>query len=102
MPAARMNHCDCRVSAATFSHQQKCERFSDDHAAAKNDDMCAGDFDSALDEQSLTPERRARNKSALIAQRELRDVRRMEAIHVFRGISALTIVASSMCLGGGD
>lgn len=84
--AARMNHRDGRVTAPAFPHQQKCERLSDNHAAAENDDVGAGDFDSAFDEQSLAAERRARNKSALIAQRELRDVHRMETIHVFRRI----------------
>ena len=37
-----------------FLHEKKCQRLADDHAPAEHDDMRAGDFDAAFDEQTLT------------------------------------------------
>ena len=45
-----MNHRDGRVAAAAFSHQQKCERLADDHAAAENNDVGPGDLDSTFNQ----------------------------------------------------
>ena len=39
-----------RIAAFAFPHEQKRERFSDDHAAAQDDDMRAGNLGSAFDE----------------------------------------------------
>ena len=75
-----------RVAAFALAHQKQRQRFSHNHAPSENHHMRAGDFDSALDEQALTTEWRAWNETALIAERELGDVCRMKAIHVFRRI----------------
>ena len=44
--------------------------------------MSAGNLDSAFDEQTLTAERSAGHEPAFIAERELRDIERMETINV--------------------
>ena len=75
-----------RLRPLPFRINKKRQRFSHDHAAAENDNVRAGNFDPALDEQPLTAQRRARNKPAFIAERELRDIHRMKTVHVLRRI----------------
>src|SRR5207249_4354283 len=86
---ARMDHRHRRVAALAFVHEQKRERLANDHAAANHDDVRSGDLDSAFDQQPLTTERRARHKSSRIAERELRDVRRVKTIHVLLWIDCV-------------
>src|ERR1044071_4784961 len=81
-----MNHRNGCVAASTFADQQKCQRLSYDHAATKNDNVRAGDFDPAFDEQTLTAKWRARHESTVIAERELGHIHRVEAINVLSWI----------------
>src|SRR5438105_88088 len=74
------------VTTSTFSHQEQRERFSDNHAAAENNNVSSRDFDSAFAEQTLTAKWRAGDESTLIAKRELGNIDRVEAINVFRRI----------------
>ena len=53
--APRMCHGHGGVAAFCFLHQQQGDRFSNDHAPSKNDDVRAGDVDLAFDEESLNP-----------------------------------------------
>ncbi len=74
------------VASLPFLHEEKRERFADDHAPPKHDDMRAADLDSALPEQAQTTQRRARHKPGRVAERELRDVHRMKTVDIFRRI----------------
>ena len=67
--AARMDNGHGRIAAFAFSHEQECQRFSDDHAPAENHDVGAGNFDAGFYEKSLTTERRAWDETARIAER---------------------------------
>ena len=77
------------VAAAAFIHQQKGQRFSNDHRAAEDNHICTGGLDSALDKQSLAAEWRARNERVRVAQRDLGDVDGVETVHVFARIDGL-------------
>ncbi len=86
IPAARMHDRHGGVAALAFLHEQKGERFSDNHAASENNDMRAGDLDAVLDEQTLATEGRAGNETGRIAHGQLRHVERMKTIHILRRI----------------
>ena len=49
-------------------------------------DVRAADLDSAFPQQTQTAERRARDETGRIAEREFRDVHRMKSIDIFRRI----------------
>src|SRR5205807_1400226 len=86
IPATRMHGGDRRVCVLVFLHKQKGERFADDHAAPKNDDVHAADLDLAFDEQALHTKRGAWNKPGRIAEREFCNVLRMKTVHIFARI----------------
>ena len=101
--AARMHDRHGRVSASAFLHEKKRERFAHDHAAAEHDDVRAGDFDSAFDQQSLTTERRAGDESGL--DRPARASRHSpdeNHPHLLPDRARARSPASSICGGGGD
>src|SRR2546423_14697118 len=72
-----------RVTAFRFLHYQKRNRFADDHASPKDNDMRARDVDLGFDEKPLNAERCAWNKSSRVAHRELGDVEWMKTVDVF-------------------
>ena len=81
-----MHHRDCSVSVFVFLHEKQSERFTHDHAAAKNHDVRAVNVDLAFDQQTLHAERRARHKAARIVEHELCNVFRVKAVHVLARI----------------
>ena len=83
-----MHDSDCRICVFVFLHEQKCKRFADNHAATKDDNMCAADVDLAFDEQTLHAERRARNETGRIAECEFCDIFRMKTINIFTRIES--------------
>ena len=100
--AARVHDRDRRVRVFVLLHEKQGERFAHDHAAANDHDVRAGDVDPAFNQQALATERGAWDKSAGIADCELRHIHRMKTIDIFAGSSARTIASSSICFGGGD
>src|SRR5438270_3674570 len=70
------------IASFALPHQQKGKRLSDDHAASEHNNVSAGNFGSALDEEPLAAEGSARDKTSVVAKRQLRHVRRVETIDV--------------------
>src|SRR5207248_11121458 len=66
-----MDDGDGRINALT--HEQERHRFSDDHTAAKHNDVGAGEGDRAFTEQAQATEWSTRNKTRLVVERELGD-----------------------------
>src|SRR5207249_10033738 len=81
-----MHDGDRRIRVLIFLHEQKGDRFTDDHAAAEDDHVRAADIDLAFDEQTLHAKRGAWNKAGRISEREACNVLWMEAVHIFAWI----------------
>ncbi|KAG0506252.1 MAG: hypothetical protein Udaeo_03760 [Candidatus Udaeobacter sp.] len=81
--AARMHNGHRRVAVFVFLHEQQCQRFANDHAAAEDHNVGAIDLDVAFQKQTLHAERCARHKTARVFEHELGDIFRVKSVHVF-------------------
>ena len=77
-----MHDGDSGVPVFVFLHEKQRQRFSHDHAAAKNNNVSAADLNVAFKEQTLHGQRRARHKAARIIEHELGDVFRVKSVYV--------------------
>ena len=81
-----MHDGDRRICVLIFLHEQKGERFTDDHAAPEDDDVRAADIDLVFEEQTLHAKRGTWNESGRISEREFCNVLWVEAVHIFARI----------------
>ena len=73
-----------RINA--LAHEQERHRFSDNHTAAQDDDIGAGEGDRALTKQAQTSKRSAGGETRFIVEGELRDVEWVESVDIFARI----------------
>ena len=99
---ARMGDGHGGIAGLAAPHEQQGHGFSDDHAAADDDGICAGGFDAAFLQKSHATEGRAGDEAGWVVHCELGDVDGMKAIDVLVGSMVATTACSLICGGSGD